>query len=161
MKRLAACAGLVLAFQAWADHPLITEDTEVLGKGGWQAELHGDRARDEDTRGTQVSGVLSYGFAEKADVQGEVSEGRGDASIAAGYELARFQLLGDFGYLRNRNGRGERQSLWHASAAVLFAATENLKLVLDEDIDLGVGLQKGLSDPADDRALRAGLKFRW
>jgi hypothetical protein len=27
--------------------------------------------------------------------------------------------------------------------------------------DLGLGLKKGLNDPADDRALRAGVKLRW
>jgi len=134
LKRLAACAGLVLASQAWASHPLITEDMGVLDKGGWQLELHGEKWRDQDTR------------------------------------------------------VGERESLWHASAAVLFAATGKLKLVLDlgrdtnpdpashtairenvygliygitGDIDLGLGLKKGLSDPANDQALLAGLKFRW
>lgn len=216
MKRFAVGAGLVLASHAWASHPLITEDTGVLDKGGWQLELHGERSRDQDTRTTDGSAVLAYGFAQSAEVQ--LEEGGGDASLSvkwrfhekdklslvlkpelhegrrwgasfvAGYEAGRFELLGHLGYLRNRNGIGERESLWHASAAVLFAATEQLKLVLDlgrdsnpdpasrtslreivyglmygmtPDVDLGLGLKRGLSDPADDRALLAGLKFRW
>lgn len=81
---------------AFADHPLITEDTGVLGKGLRQVELHGEHARDQEgiaKRSSEVSMVLSYGVAEEADLQlelpyarevtdGEVVKGRGDASLA-------------------------------------------------------------------------------
>jgi hypothetical protein len=36
---------LLIAFPAWAGHPLITQDTNVLGKAVWELELHGARAR--------------------------------------------------------------------------------------------------------------------
>lgn len=245
MRRFAAFLGSLVASQVWANHPLISEDTGVLGKGGWQLELHGEKARDRKagvtTRTTEASAVLGYGIAEKADLQfelpylrqvtdGDVASGRGDAAVslkwrfyerdgfsmvfkpdfllptgrdeiglgagrlrwaanlAAAYEMGRFELLGHVGYTNNRNRIGERRSLRHLSAAVLWAATQKLKLVLDlghdsnpdpaahtpvrelvygltyavsGDIDLGIGLKKALNDAADDRALRAGMKLRW
>jgi hypothetical protein len=115
----------LLAFPGavWASHPLMTEDTGVLGAARWQVELHGERSRDREagarTRGADASGVLSYG---------------------------------------------------------MYAATDKLKLALDvggdtnpdpesgsamRELVLGLGVKKGLSDPADDRAVLAGLKFRW
>ena len=71
---------------ALADHPLITEDTGVLGKGRWQLELHGEQARDQGRRRTEGSVVLGYGIADKADLQLELPyvrhEGAGDLSLA-------------------------------------------------------------------------------
>lgn len=82
---------------AYANHPLITEDTGVLGKGTWQLELHGERTRDNEggatTRGWDTSAVLGYGITEKTDLQlelpylrevtdGDVTEGRGDAALS-------------------------------------------------------------------------------
>jgi len=245
LKRFFAALAVCAAAPVHANHPLISEDTGVLGKGGWQLELHGEKARDRQagvtTHTSEAAAVLGYGIAEKADLQFElphirqvtdsaVASGRGDAAVslkwrfyekesfsmvlkpdlllpsgrdeiglgagrlrwaanlAAAYETGRFELLGHVGYTNNHNRIGERTSLWHLSAAVLWAATERLKLLLDlgrdrnpdpaartpgrelvygltyavsEDIDLGIGLKKGLNDPADDRALRAGLKLRW
>jgi len=245
VKRFFAALVVCVAATAHANHPLISEDTGVLGKGGWQLELHGEKTRDREagvtTRTTETSATLGHGIAENADLQlelpylrqvtdGNVASGRGDAAVSlkwrfhedndfsmvfkpdlilptgrdeiglgagrlrwaanliAAYKVGRFELLGHVGYTNNRNRVGERTSLSHLSAAVLWAATEKLKLVLDlgrdrnpdptsrtpwreliygltyaasEDIDLGIGLKKGLNDPADDRALRAGLKFRW
>jgi hypothetical protein len=237
----------LLAFPGavWASHPLMTEDTGVLGAARWQVELHGERSLEREagarTRGADASGVLSYGITEQADVQlelpylrketgGDVVKGRGDASASlkwrfferdrlslvvkpdlhlptgreelglgagrarwgtnfvASYQFGPLELLGHAGYLRNRNRIGERVSLWHTSIAALYAATDKLKLALDvgrdtnpdpesgsamrelvlglvyalsDDVDLGLGVKKGLSDPADDRAVLAGLKFRW
>jgi predicted porin len=230
---------------AWASHPLITEDTGVLGAGRWQAELHGGRSRESAggvvMRGFEASGVLSYGIAQHSDVQlelpylrqesgSDVVKGRGDASVSwkwrfferdrlslvakpdlylptgrdelglgagrarwganfvASYGMGNLELLGHAGYQRNRNRVGERASLWHISVAALYAATDKLKLALDlgrdthpdpgsrtairelvvgvmyalsEEVDLGLGVKHGLSDPADERAVLAGLKFRW
>jgi hypothetical protein len=110
------------------------------------------------------------------------------ADLAAGYERGVFELLGHVGYMRNRHLLGERASSRHASAAALWSATERLRLVVDlsrdtnadpatraasrgvvygmnyvlsSAVDLGLGLKKGLSDPADDRALLLGVKLRW
>jgi hypothetical protein len=82
---------------AWASHPLLTEDTGVLGKGIWEFELHGERLRRDGPQGvnrsTQALAKLGYGVAEALDVEvelpyarevadGAVSSGRGDAGLA-------------------------------------------------------------------------------
>ena len=82
----------VVAAPAFAAHPLITEDTGTQGKGGWQFELNGERHKDtvdgETARGKQANAVLSYGFAENADLQigapyqdNGLERGEGDAAI--------------------------------------------------------------------------------
>jgi hypothetical protein len=107
--------------------------------------------------------------------------------VAAAYELARFELLANLGYLHNRNDLGERESLSYQSIALRFAASEKLKLVADlaratdpdpqgghtrelvagilyeisKRIELGLGLKEGLNDAADDRAVRLGVKLRF
>jgi len=238
---LACCAVL----PAWASHPLITEDTDVQGRGKWALELHGERTRDREngvaSRNTEVLAKLAYGITEKADLEvelpylrevedGAVAEGRGDASVSlkwrfyesngwslvlkpdlflptgrdelglgagrtrwaanliGGYEAGRFEFLAQLGYTDNRNRIDERSALRHASTAVLYAITEKMKLLADyarltepdpergsharllvlgakyeasERIELGLGLQLGLNDTADDRALRAGVKLHW
>lgn len=74
---------------AWADHPFITEDTGVLGKGRALVEIHGERARDGGARGLELGAKLAYGIGESVDLQaelpylreradGQASEGRGD-----------------------------------------------------------------------------------
>ena len=215
---------VVLTGAARASHPLITEDTGVLGEARWQIELHGERVRDSGAYATAMAAALSYGFARTADLQLEqpythsgetrradavlslkwrfyerdglsmvlkpdLEEGRRwGLNLVAGYARGRVELLAHAGYLRNRNAPGERESLRHASIAAVVAATGKLKLALDlgrdtspdrasgaalreavfglmyapsEDVDLGLGLKKGLSDPADDRALLAGVKLRF
>jgi hypothetical protein len=61
-----------VANEARAAHPLITEDTGTQGTGGWQLELTAERGVDSaagvTTRETAVTGVVAYGFAEKADI---------------------------------------------------------------------------------------------
>jgi hypothetical protein len=146
---------------AWASHPLITEDTGVLGEGRSQIELHGERARAGGMRTTESSVALSHGITGRTDFQVEVPLSGGDASLAlkwrflqqgrvqlllkpqideqgrwgtsfvAGYDLGKLELLGHAGYLRNRNTPEERRSLRHLSMAALYAAGENFKLALD------------------------------
>ena len=244
MKRLALLAACV-ALPAWASHPLMTEDTNVLGKRKSEFELHGERARDEEqglrTRRSEVTAKIAHGVTENADLEfelpylrevsdGDVAQGRGDASVSlkwrfyekeglslvfkpdlllptgrdeiglgagrvrwaanlvGGYETGKLEFLMHVGYTDNRNRIGERRSLWHASAALLYSLTEKLRLVADygrdsnpdpaagspgrelvvgamyelsERIELGLGVKKGLNDAADDRSLRMGLKLRW
>lgn len=64
---------LLAAPAAHAAHPLITEDTGVQGKGGWQLELNADRFRDSGARLTSTNAVLTYGVAEKLDLQAGAS----------------------------------------------------------------------------------------
>ena len=218
--RLSSVLAAVLAAAAapaLASHPLLTEDTGVLGAQRFQVEVHGERVRDEGSRTSNSALVFSYGVADQADFQLELQEGEAPAvaslkwrflereplqlvlkpdvyddggwgvNLVAGYEIGRVQLLAHAGYQRNRVP-GERRSLTHASAAAVLAATSRLKLVLDlardanpdpeartperavvyglmyalgRRAELGLGLKRGLSDPADDRALLAGVKLRF
>ena len=106
----------------------------------------------------------------------------------AAYEVGLIEVIGHVAYLDNRNTLGERQALSHASIAFIWNPWRPLLMVVDyardtnpdpsderpsrevvfglvyswsKDVDIGVGLQRGLSEPADDRALRAGIKVRW
>lgn len=54
---------------ALASHPLLTEDTGVLGRGVWQLELHGERAREAGAYSSEFSPVLSFGITDQADLQ--------------------------------------------------------------------------------------------
>lgn len=242
----AALALVLVIPPALADHPLISEDADVLDKGRWQIQLHGERARDRDggstTRTTETELHLTYGLRDDADVQvgvpqvreatdGAVVEGRGDVSVAykwrfheAGrtrwlvkpvlslptgrddlglgtgriswsmdlvglYEASeRLELLGNLRYERNRNRIGEREPIWHVSAAVLFQLTEPLKLMVDfaqetnrdasarspirevayggvyelsKIVELGLALKRGLNAPAGDRAVLFALRVRY
>ena len=237
---------LLIAGTAHANHPLLTDDTEVLDKGRWQLELHGERSRDRQsgftTRGTEAAVALSYGVAKDLELQVEQAyvrfkasdgttraelEGRGDVVLelkwnfyendgvglllkpllslptgsgelsadrvqyglefVAAKEFDLFEVLGQLAYGSNRNDEGERSSLWRFSAALLWSATERLKLFVDTSsathpvpgegairewaygfqyeissaVDFGLGMKHGLSDAADDRALLAGLRLRW
>jgi len=238
-------AALLLSVPARAGHPLLTDDTNVLGKGTWEFELHGERARRDGSDGaeetTEVLAKLGYGVTPTLDIEvelpyvrevvdGAVTSGRADAAVAAkwrfyegengfsmalkpgvllptgrdeiglgagrarwgasllaAYELATIELLGHVAYVHNRNDIGERVELWHLSAALRWAASDRLKLVVDlaresnpdpaapparevvygltyalrADVDLGIGLKYGLNDAADDRGVRAGIKLRW
>ena len=238
---LVALSALLGGAPAWASHPLLTEDTGVLGKGVREFELHGERSRSPGARATEAVVKLGYGLAEMLDVEvelpytrvvadGSVTRGRGDVglgtkwrfydkgalnmalkpelllptgrdelglgagrarwgvNLAAAYELGRFELLAHLGYLHNRNSLGERRSLAHQSMAVLFEATEKLRLVVDlardtsadprehahareamlgatyavsDAVDVGLGFRKALNDAADERGVRAGIKLRW
>lgn len=87
-----------LSVPAWASHPLLTDDTNVLGKGVWEFELHGEGARrnrsDGTSETTEVLAKLGYGVAPTLDVEvelpyvrevvdGEVISGRADTAVAA------------------------------------------------------------------------------
>lgn len=226
---------------AQANHPMFTEDTQVLGKDRMQVELHGLRAKDGAARRDEGSVTLSRGVHDKADLQLDVPylrqraddasvSGIGDTTVSAkwrvyeagafsalvrpdviaptgddskglgtgrwrwalngiaAWEIGPVELIGHVGYLDNRNTLGERRALRHASLALLWTPVHSLTLLVDyardtnrdpaddrasrevvyglmyawsKDVDLGIGLQRGLSEPADDRALRAGLKIRW
>ncbi|MGQ0545919.1 MAG: hypothetical protein ACT4P3_11400 [Betaproteobacteria bacterium] len=144
---------------ALANHPLITEDTGVLGRGVWQLELHGEAIRDERDH---YAAVLSYGVAERADLQLEaprdgdatlslkwrfldagplsmafkpdVADSGWGANLVGGYELGDFELYGHLGY-----ARADGESARHYSAAVVWHAFAVLKLVLDLAHDTNPG----------------------
>jgi hypothetical protein len=92
--KLVAFALLSTAFSAHASHPLLTEDTGVLGRGMHELELHGERSRAAGVRAAEAVAKLGYGLAETLDVEvelpyvrttagGSVTRGRGDAGLGA------------------------------------------------------------------------------
>jgi outer membrane putative beta-barrel porin/alpha-amylase len=140
--RRAAWLAILLSVPAWASHPLLTEDTGVLGKGNFELELHGERARDSEAGVTQrrsdAVAKLGYGLAEKLDVEielpyvrevtdGEVAQGRGDASLALkwrfheneGFSMAfKPDLLLPTG--RDEVGLGAGRVRWAANLAAAY-----------------------------------------
>ena len=98
MKRALLWLAALFVSSAWADHPLITDDTQILEPGQWELEVHGERARDREqgvtTRKTELQVKLARGLGSNLEAEielpylrevtdGEVAEGRGDASISA------------------------------------------------------------------------------
>ena len=169
-------AGLLAPLAASADHPLITEDTDTLGAGVWQLEVHGEAIRRERD---EYAAVLSYGIAESADLQLEAPrEGGGTLSLkwrfheagplslvlkpdltdsgwgvnfAAGIRQGALEWLGHLGYARE-----DSESSRHASLAFLWSMTDALKLALDIARDTNpdtdtwvVGALYGLTDDVD------------
>ena len=101
--RPAGWLAVLVAVPAWASHPLISEDTGTLGKGKWELERHGERARDREsdvtTHSTEAILKLGRGVAENLDVEVELRylresaedamvKGAGDASLAAKWRSA-------------------------------------------------------------------------
>lgn len=149
--RLLLCLLAFAPSPARASHPLITEDTGVLGARVWQLELHGEAIRHQRDH---AAAVLAYGVAASADLMLEIprdgdsmlslkwrfheagplslvlkpdlTDAGWGASFVAGYELGAFELLGHFGY-----ARADGESSRHASAAILLNVLSNLKLALD------------------------------
>ena len=110
-----------------------------------------------------------------------------NALLIGTYEGERWIFLAHLGHRRNRNNFGEREPLGEVSGAVLYKATESLKLLVDavrisnpnpdsstpqrfviagfiwqprKDVDLDAGLRWG-NDPATDHAVMAGITLRW
>lgn len=92
--KLVAFALLSTAFSAHASHPLLTEDTGVLGRGVHELELHGERSRAAGVRAAEVVAKFGYGLADTLDVDvelpyvrttagGSATRGRGDAGLGA------------------------------------------------------------------------------
>lgn len=111
------------------------------------------------------------------------------ANLLMQYTLdERWTFLANAGYTWNNNGTGNRQSLWNASTAVLFSATDKLRLVADvglatnpdataqtkpayalvgaiysptKDLDLDVGYKRGLNPASISHSVQAGVTIRW
>jgi hypothetical protein len=118
--RRAGWLALLLAAPAWASHPLISEDTDVLDKREWELELHGERVRDEEggvrTRRTDVVPYL------REVTYGDVASGRGDGNVAVKwrfYEKDRLSLVFKPDLLlptgRDEAGLGAERTRWAAN----------------------------------------------
>ncbi len=103
-------------------------------------------------------------------------------------ELERGAIHLNFGYTRNENEVDERENIWNASIAGEIEIIANLKLVMDivmeanpdktsnvsssfilggfiysvlENLDLDIGYRYGLTKPADDHSILAGMAVRF
>ena len=109
------------------------------------------------------------------------------ALLIGQYEGERWIFLAHAGYRRNRNTFGDRESIGEISAAALYKATAQLKLLVDanrttnpdpqsdqqlrqrvlgaiyspsKNLDLDIGFRRG-NDAALERAVMAGITLRW
>jgi hypothetical protein len=136
----AAWLALLVAAPVWASHPLLTEDTDVLDKGQWELEFHGERARDRDEEVTTTELVvkLARGVAEGVQIEFElpyerektgsdVAEGRGDALVSAKwrfYERDRLSLAFKPDLIlptgRDEHGLGAGRAGWAANLTAAY-----------------------------------------
>lgn len=62
----------LISAQAFAMHPLITDDTGTQGKGKFQLEVNGEYGHDKDdgvtTKTTQLASTLTYGVIDPLDI---------------------------------------------------------------------------------------------
>ncbi|GAB3625881.1 transporter [Pandoraea terrae] len=104
------------------------------------------------------------------------------------YDIGAWTWLGNVGYTRNNNSDDNRVNLWQASTAVLFQATETLRLAFDiglatnpdrssstkpayalvgaiysvnKDLDLDIGYKRGLNPQSLQHSVQAGATIRW
>ncbi|AHI75626.1 transporter [Burkholderia thailandensis] len=110
------------------------------------------------------------------------------ATLLAQYDVARFQLLANAGLMYQPNRQDSLASIWQASGAIIYRATDKLRLGVDIGIsrnpergaganpayviagaiytprgwlDVDVGYRRGLNDQIYDHALMAGITVRW
>lgn len=128
-------------------------------------------------------------FASGDETKG-LGAGKSNVSVnlVVSYETARWGGHLHLGHLRNRNAHDERDVIHHASVALTRMATDRLKLVVDlgncttadrsfdedtrfltlgaiygarDDLDIDIGLKRGLSDPETDTTLLLGMALRF
>jgi len=62
----------LISAQAFAMHPLVTDDTGTQGRGKFQLEVNGEYSHDKDdgvtTKTTQLASILSYGIIDPLDM---------------------------------------------------------------------------------------------
>lgn len=209
MKRIyLAVLMAVPACPAFAEHPLITDDSGTQGKGKAQLELVAEYSRAEDagvvekTMVGPTMPVLSIGLLDNVDVVSGISyqrttvedaesrvtrSGAGDFALdvkwrffergglglavkpgltlptgdqekglgagrstqrlfaIATQEAGPWALHVNVGYTRNANRVGDREALWHASAAAARVVVKDLKATANVGVDTD-------ADPASRRA---------
>jgi len=69
MRAVLLAVGLFAASGAYGAYPLITEDTDTQGQGGWQLEGTSEAATLQGGRVTSDNLVLNYGLTNTADLQ--------------------------------------------------------------------------------------------
>jgi hypothetical protein len=130
------------------------------------------------------------GFTLASNASRRLGQGRANvgAVLMAGYESGGWEFYGHLGARSNRNTLGERRSLYQVSALTIWEARERLWLTAEagtlrqpdpavrrnpaflgvaviwgptKDVDLDVGLRRGLNSVAPDRVASAGVTVRW
>ncbi|KVE34548.1 transporter [Burkholderia sp. BDU5] len=125
---------------------------------------------------------------------GDDARGLGNGRVNAGamllaqYDIARVQLLANAGLMYQPNRQDGLTSIWQASGAAIYRATDKLRLGIDVGIsrnpergaganpayviagaiysprgwlDLDIGYRRGLNDQIYDHSLMAGISARW
>lgn len=129
-RKTPALAALLLAAAGatHAEHPLVTDDINTQGKGGWQLELNGERR--------QAAAVASYGAREDVDVQLGVpwedsgtKQGMGDLALdlkwrfyESGPLKAGIKPGVTFPTGRSEDGLGSGRVTWGAIGALTYDA---------------------------------------
>lgn len=184
----------------------------MLGRGVWQFEAEGSRVDKQADFASLVLGhgvadtvdleielpyvqglgtldpvlALKWRFYDQGPVSMAVKPAvSGDfwgGTLATALEWRDFELLAGFTFLRNQH-EGELKSLRRASLALLWSASESLRVIIDfvrdtnpdaaeggniyahviglswaatPDLDLGIGVRE-----RDERGLLLGVKLRW
>lgn len=131
MKKLVITT-LLLSAQAFAGHPLSTDDTGVQGQGKWQFEASLDRdiARDSELASLGLAAKLTYGLTDTMDISVEQPWTREQVSKHPSE------------YVSGVNDT-ELALKWHAYEAGKFSASVNPYLTLPVgDADKGMGNDK-------------------
>ncbi|CFL00736.1 Uncharacterised protein [Burkholderia pseudomallei] len=108
--------------------------------------------------------------------------------LLAQYDVARLQVLVNAGLMYQPNRQGNLASIWQACGAIVYRATDKLRLGVDigvsrnpergagahpayviagaiytprDWLDVDLGYRRGLNDQIYDHALMAGLTVRW
>jgi hypothetical protein len=63
---------LVMPASAWAVHPFEVEETNTQGKGKFLFELNDDYSKDNSNKSTKLTGILTVGAGENADIAVEI-----------------------------------------------------------------------------------------
>ncbi|WP_446333347.1 transporter [Burkholderia pseudomallei] len=125
---------------------------------------------------------------------GDDARGLGNGRASAGamllaqYDVARLQVLVNAGLMYQPNRQGNLASIWQACGAIVYRATDKLRLGVDigvsrnpkrgagahpayviagaiytprDWLDVDLGYRRGLNDQIYDHALMAGLTVRW
>jgi hypothetical protein len=81
----------------------------VLGRGAWELELHGERARDKDGFSLAIKPALLLATG-RDEIGLGAAKLRWAANLAGGYSTGKLDFHANLGYADNRNDRRARSS---------------------------------------------------
>ena len=160
--------------------------TVVRGSGDTTIDLKWQfHEQDGLTLGFKPGLTLPTGDASRRLGQGKANFG---AVVMAGYESGSWKFNGHLGAQRNQNSIGERRSLYQVSGSVSWEAAERFWLSAEagklrqadpalrvdpvflgvaaiwgptKNVDVDVGIRRGLNGIAADRVIGVGVTVRW